>query len=188
MRELLEIITTITAGTWAPRDQISPRNLPQYDMAMRATPPDCRGYGLWEGGNAELPISRPSQAALFIDSASFSSPACDDDGVFRYPQTFRAHLASVHRQGLECPEPDCDKVFPSSRPGILLAHMRRIHSDYCYRKCEDCGKVFSSPTMLKRHDAKVYHPDNFKWMYCKRATEGCEFTGLVASRVKLHEI
>ena len=125
-------------GSWLPRDQIATTNLPGYDLAMRATPPDCRDHGLWLGGNAELPLTKHSQAVRCADSASFSCPSCED-GVFRSSTSFRAHLASVHRRGLPCNS--CHFIAPGGRPGNLTAHIKMMHSDDLHRVCPARGRM-----------------------------------------------
>ena len=90
----------------------------QYDLAMRATPPNVSSHGLWIRTNRG-PAYREVLAggAVHSNSINFSCPSCEDH-VFRSHATYRAHLASVHRKGLECNE--CDFVAPS--PCELLEH------------------------------------------------------------------
>ena len=103
LRELVEACQNIILNTWVPRDMLHSSRLAEYKLAMEATPPDCR-HDLWNGGNAELPIARPS-VALRIDIEEFVCPSCDEVSIGE--KAFKLHLASVQKEGLECSKCEC---------------------------------------------------------------------------------
>ena len=61
--------------------------------------------------------------------------------------TYHAHLASVHKKGLEYNEPGCNFTTSYMTPGVLTRHFRRCHTEYfrhfgCVRRC---GHIYDEP-------------------------------------------
>ena len=154
LREPIEACGIIITGTWLPRERVDPRRLTGYDLAMRATPDDCRGPGLWEGGNAEFSLTTPSQAAR-MDLQEITCPDCAT--VCFGANALQDHVTSEHTDGLHCSE--C--TFVTKDPGKLTEHMKRMHSGiYRRRPCTEpgCDKVLTSKSILATHVLRMHNP------------------------------